>query len=137
MTGVLPLPIKTWLRFNAVGIAGAVVHLTALNIYHRWFGMHYLMATALAVETAVLHNYLWHLRWTWAERTAPATSFLRFQFTTGVVSIAGNLFGARLLTGAFGMPVLAANVISIGVLYVFNYLVAHHYVFADTSDRGR
>jgi putative flippase GtrA len=34
--------------------------------------MNYLLATALAVETAVIHNFLWHQRFTWSDR--PATS---------------------------------------------------------------
>ena len=31
-------------------------------------GVHYLVATALAVEIAVLQNYYWHVRWTWKGR---------------------------------------------------------------------
>ena len=48
-----------WLKFNAVGVLGAGVQLCVLAALHRW-GVHYLLATALAVESAVLHNYLWH-----------------------------------------------------------------------------
>src|SRR5436190_21825889 len=31
-------------------------------------GLPYLLATALAVEGAILHNFVWHERWTWADR---------------------------------------------------------------------
>ena len=38
--------------------------------------VHYLVATAVAIEVSVLHNFVWHLRWTWAppdaEDAAPA-----------------------------------------------------------------
>ena len=37
-----------------------------------WFTarLHYLVATAIAVEAAVLHNFCWHQRWTWRDRRA-------------------------------------------------------------------
>jgi len=53
-----------WARFNAVGIMGAALQVAALSLLVT-LGMHYLVATALAVEAAVLHNYVWHRRWTW------------------------------------------------------------------------
>lgn len=120
--------MKTLIRFNAVGLAGVLVQLGVLNMLHRT-GLHYLAATALAVEVAVLHNYWWHWRWTWADRKAPSASLLRFQFTTGVVSILGNLFGMKLLVGLAGLPPVAANLTTIAALYVFNFVVSDRYVF--------
>lgn len=46
-----------WLKFNAVGALGIGVQLTALASYHTLFALDYLAATALAVETALLHNF--------------------------------------------------------------------------------
>ncbi|MCZ2150546.1 MAG: GtrA family protein [Bryobacterales bacterium] len=121
--------MRNWLRFNAVGLAGIAVQLAALKLFHDFLGLHYLWATALAVETAVIHNFYWHRRWTWVERRCPGTRFLRFQFTTGVVSILGNLFGMRVTAGFFGIPLLPANLLTIGLLYLFNWLAADRYVF--------
>ena len=56
-----------WLKFNAVGALGMIVQLGSLGLLIHVLGMHYMLATALAVEAAVLHNFLWHRRWTWAE----------------------------------------------------------------------
>src|SRR5262249_8430739 len=65
MSGV----IRTYLKFNVVGIAGVGVQLLVLALLKSGFGVPYLTATVLAVETAVLHNFFWHERWTWIERT--------------------------------------------------------------------
>lgn len=119
----------TWLRFNAVSLAGVAVQLAALHLYQHVLGWHYLLATALAVETAVLHNYYWHWKWTWRERQCSGSSLVRFQFTTGLVSICGNLFGMKLLTGILGVPVIPANAISICTLYLFNFFISDRYVF--------
>ncbi|MBV6431913.1 MAG: hypothetical protein IANPNBLG_02046 [Bryobacteraceae bacterium] len=117
------------MRFNAVGLAGIAVQLAALKLFHDFLGLHYLWATGLAVETAVIHNYYWHRRWTWAERECPGTRFPRFQYTTGVVSILGNLFGMRMMACFPGIPLLGANLLTVGVLYLFNWLAADRYVF--------
>jgi putative flippase GtrA len=58
-----------WAAFNAVGLAGVAVQLACLALLVH-AGSHYLAATALAVEAAVLHNFLWHQRWTWRDRPA-------------------------------------------------------------------
>src|SRR5262245_26554530 len=121
--------MRTWLRFNLVGLAGIFVQLAGLKLFRDTLGFHYLIATALAVELAVLHNFWWHRRWTWAERATPLARFVPFQCTTGIVSIAGNLFGMRLLLGALCLPLLGANVLSIAVMHVFNYFIADRYVF--------
>lgn len=124
---LLPGCAHRLLRFNVVGFIGIVVQLATLWLLAAH--THYLLATALAVEAAVLHNYCWHWKWTWADRNAPPASFWRFQSTTGFVSILGNLFGIELLAGYLHLPLLVANLISIALIYVFNYLVSDRYVF--------
>lgn len=121
--------MRTLFRYNAVGLAGVFVQLAMLNLLERQFHLHYLLATALAVETAVLHNFWWHWKWTWGARKAPATALLRFQSTTGVLSVAGNLCGMKLLAGLAGWPPVPANLATIAGLYVFNFLVADRFVF--------
>ena len=37
-------------------------------------GVHYLVATAIGVEAAILTNFLWHDRWTWRDRPARAAA---------------------------------------------------------------
>ncbi|MBI3207673.1 MAG: GtrA family protein [Candidatus Solibacter usitatus] len=121
--------IRHWLRFNAVGAAGVAVQLGMLRLLHEFLHLPCLPATALAVETAVLHNYWWHWKWTWSDRSSPASSLLRFQCTTGLVSIAGNLMAMKLILQLFDVPVLTANALSICLLYAFNFLVSDRYVF--------
>ena len=46
-----------WLKFNAVGAGGIVVQLLALGVLKSILRWDYLLATAFAVEAAVVHNY--------------------------------------------------------------------------------
>ena len=128
-----------WLKFNFVGGIGIGVQLVALTLLKELLRMNYLTATALAVEAAVIHNFVWHERFTWAERVhigwrESFARLLRFNLTTGLVSILGNLLLMRALVGEAHLPYLAANGISIAVCSLFNFAVSEWFVFARTGD---
>jgi putative flippase GtrA len=102
-----------WLKFNLVGGIGLGVQATSLAAFRSVLKVDYLLATALAVEIAVLHNFLWHERFTWADRrtgrlTHSFARLARFNDSNGLVSIAGNLLLMRPLVGARS-PVLRSE----------------------------
>jgi putative flippase GtrA len=130
---VKPLAVR-WLKFNAVGAMGIVVQLAVLALLVDGFHMNYLPATALAVETAVLHNFIWHERFTWKDRASGgardvAMRLLRFHAGNGVVSILGNLALMRLLVGTLQLKYLLANGITIAVCALLNFVVSEWFVF--------
>ena len=121
-----------WLKFNFVGGIGIAVQLLALFVLKTGLHCNYLIATALAVETAVIHNFLWHERFTWADRSrAGFTRFLKFNLTTGLFSIGGNLLLMKLLVGFGHLNYLPANGIAITACSVVNFLVSDGFVFAQ------
>lgn len=124
---------RRWLKFNLVGAVGVGVQLAALALFQKGLGLHYLWATALAVETAVLHNFFWHVRWTWKERGGEAGSLaarlLRFHLGNGVISIVANVLLMRWLKGSLGLPLLWANAISIAITAVANFVASELWVF--------
>lgn len=130
---------RRWLKFHFVGALGIGVQLAALSLLTR-AGVWYLAATALAVEAAVVHNFLWHERMTWRDRATPVLRrllgrFLRFQMANGLISLVGNLLVMRLLVGALHLPVLWANLGAIAICGLVNFLVSDRLVFipADGS----
>ncbi|HEV8416542.1 MAG TPA: GtrA family protein [Bryobacteraceae bacterium] len=120
-----------WLKFNAVGAVGAAVQLGMLALLVR-LGVHYLVATALAVETAVLQNYYWHARWTWKGRDG---SLWRFHLANGLVSVLSNLMWMRIFTGWLGIPPIPANLMAIALTSVANFLFGDRWVFQRPSVR--
>ena len=128
-------------KFHAVGLVGAGVQLVALAFFKSVAGLNYLPATALAVEVAVLHNFCWHERWTWVERTRRAPGLglllarlLRFNLTTGLVSIASNLILMRVFVGTFHLHYLPANVLTIATTSLANFLLSELFVFRVQGD---
>lgn len=123
--------IQRWLRFNAVGLAGVAVQLAALAALKQFSATPTLLATMIAVEITVLHNFYWHERWTWGTLGSPGLGgrLLRFHLANGLVSIVSNLVWMRVLTVTFGMHYLPANAISIAVTALLNFALSERFVF--------
>ncbi|MBI3666036.1 MAG: GtrA family protein [Acidobacteria bacterium] len=125
---------RRWLKFNLVGVIGIVVQLAALGILVSGLRLNYLAATALAVEAAVLHNFLWHERFTWVDRGRVGLGeamrrLWRFNLSTGAVSIFSNLVLMRLLVGWARLQYLLANLVAIAACSVINFLLSDRFVF--------
>ena len=65
-----------WIKFNLVGGMGIIVQFAMLFVLKSLLHFGYLAATAMAVEVAVVHNFLWHEQFTWADRTKKIRSEL-------------------------------------------------------------
>jgi len=129
-----------WCKFNLVGGMGIVVQFAALFLLKSALHFNYLAATAIAVEAAVVHNFVWHEQFTWADRMKadpPQTlwrrslaRFVRFHLANGAVSIAGNLALMKVMVGMGHVNYLLANAIAISLCSVANFLVSEEWVFA-------
>jgi len=120
-------------KFALVGAIGVVVQLAALEAL-TGLGLHYLLATGVAVEAAVLHNFMWHQRFTWRDRggsrlAETGVRLLRFHLSNGALSILGSLLLMRWFVGQFGMNVLMANLLTIAACSVGNFLASDRWVF--------
>ena len=89
-----------WGKFNLVGAMGMVVQLAALTAFCRLAPGHYLYASAAAIELTLLHNFIWHIKYTWRDRRDDSGIFaqlIRFHLSNGLVSMLGNLALMRIL----------------------------------------
>ena len=126
--------LVTSIKFYTIGAIGMVVQLAVIALLHHVFNMHYLLATFFGVEAAVIQNYIWHEKWTWAHRASVTKQeamirLLKFNLTTGIFSVAGNLVLMRILVGALHFQVLVANIITIAACAILNFVITHFFVF--------
>ena len=130
--------LSRWCKFNAVGLLGILVQLAALTLLTGVLHVHYLMATALAVETAVLHNFVWHEHWTWRGRKAHGiwARFLAFNASNGALSLVGNLVLMRVLVGWAHLHYSIANLVSIAACGLINFIVSDRLVFNPPEREG-
>ena len=122
-----------FVKFNSVGVAGFLLQIAVLAAL-LYGGVHYLAATALAVESAVLHNFFWHERWTWRDRPAAGRGRLhrlgRFHALNGLVSLIGNVALMGLFVGTVGLPPIPANLLAVLVCGLVNYFASDRLVFS-------
>ena len=145
--------LSRFLRFNAVGVAGFAVQLAAVWLLSVASGFsrtdqtwQLAVISAVAVEAAILHNFFWHERLTWADRPVAGRDRLnrlvRFHLTNGLVSIVGNLaivfvlspvvsgFSRTIESGfsrTYGL--LVANAIAVLVCSLVNFAASERVVF--------
>ena len=132
---VKPLTLR-WLKFNFVGALGIGVQFGCFALLVSGLRVHYLLATPLSVEAAVLHNFVWHERFTWKERTkeAPrprdvAMRLVRFHAGNGVVSILGNIALMRVLVGVLHLNPYLGTGLAIAICSLLNFAASEWFVF--------
>jgi putative flippase GtrA len=148
-----PSTLLRWCKFNAVGGIGIAVQFAALFLLKSVLHLNYLTATAIAVEAAVVHNFVWHQQFTWADRTKSyrkkldrmesglleprwrrsLSRPLRFHLTNGAVSILGNLALMKAMVDRGHLNYLLANAIAITLCSLANFLVSETWVFERES----
>ena len=148
-----------WGKFNLVGAIGMVVQLGALAALNAVWPERYLAATAAALELTLVHNFIWHLHYTWRDRFPNLNAlhrrrpprrdsasafrvrhpgawrtlmgqFVRFHLSNGLVSIVGNLVLMPLLVHGAGIPVVGSNAIAILCCSLVNFCLSNNWAFA-------
>jgi putative flippase GtrA len=126
-----------WVSFAGVGLMGFGVQVAVLGLLTAVAGLATAAATAIAVEAAVLHNFVWHERWTWRDRVGGAGGgpapivrrLVRFHAGAGIVSVAGNITITVVLVEWLHVPVVLANACAVGLLSALNFQLADGCVF--------
>lgn len=124
------------LAFISVGIVGFLVQTMVLALLCLRLRWPVAIATAFAVEAAVLTNFFWHERWTWRDRAAEGHRWhrlARFHVTNGLTSLVGNTIVTVMLAVFFGVSPMIGNVVAVALLSVLNYLAADRWVFVKRT----
>ena len=121
-------------KFAIAGAGGFVVQiatLAALLAAH----VYYVAAIVVAVEAAILLNFVFHERWTWNDRGRESgiARFLRFNALTAVTSIGGSIIVTTFLVETVSISPIVANAISVIVLGAVNFVGSDRFVFRTAA----
>ena len=130
---ILPL-LGKWLRFNTIGVMGVGVQLSVLLTLRSHLEINPFVASFFAIQCAVIHNFLWHQKWTWSNakvsgRKAIFRRFLRFSSSSGTISTIGTLGFTAILVQAVNLPYVVCNLLAIAACNVANFLFSNTFVF--------
>jgi dolichol-phosphate mannosyltransferase len=133
-------------RFNIVGLLGAALQLLLLAVLTRWFRVSVIAATPLAVEIVVLHNFVWHERFTWRDRRfnsmrQRALGLWRFHAGNGLTSLLGNMILSYCFVERLNFPVMPSAAGAIVLCSLVNFFLADRWAYAravpDAINRER
>ncbi|MGE5618998.1 MAG: GtrA family protein [Sphingomonadaceae bacterium] len=107
-------------RFGIVGALGVVVNSVVLFVTHGIAGLPLLVASPLAVEVAILHNFAWNERWTFGASGFSLARLGKFNLTSlgGLLITSGVLY---LLVSFAGFHYLLANLVGIALAMAWNF----------------
>lgn len=120
-----------FMRFSAAGVGGFIVQIATLAALTHLFSIHYVTATLLAVEAAIVVNFAWHEHWTWRDREKRGVMarFLRFNALTAVTSLLGSVVVTTFLVETASMDPIVSNAISVIALGALNFVGSDRFVF--------
>jgi putative flippase GtrA len=136
-----------FLRFNVVSVLGIGVRLLVAWALVNGLGLHYLVGTTLAIEVSILHNFFWHLHWTWgptgaqAGGRAPAVRnnilfrCVAFHASNGLVTFLGAMVLMPFLVGSLGLHHLLANFIAVCFTGLLNFFLGDRLVFRPSASQ--
>jgi putative flippase GtrA len=125
--------MKRLARFAIAGAGGFILQIATLAVLVQAAHLHYVAATIVAVEAAILLNFVFHEHWTWGARVqgckGAGVRLLRFNVLTAVTSMSGSIIVTTFLVETASMDPIMANAISVIVLGGINFIGSDKFVF--------
>lgn len=121
---------RRFMKFAIAGTSGFLVQIGAIAALTSLLNVHYLVATLIAVEAAILSNFVWHQRWTFRDRAGSwLERLIQFNALNAITSIFGSIFLTALFVEVMGLHPVAANIASVVALSAINFISADRLVF--------
>ena len=116
-----------FLKFGLVGLSGVLVNEGLLWLLTENLGLYYLLSAAIAVETAIITNFILNDIWTFRDRRTPGNrSLLGRGLKFNLVSLGGLSINIAILwtvTEVVGISYLISNLIGIAGATLWNYTI--------------
>lgn len=120
-----------FLRFAVVGCSGVLVNMGMLALFTEIFHLYYLISSIIAIELSILSNFMLNDTWTWQDRKKRSfrTRLFRYHVSAGISGLLFNWGLLLLLTKAFHIHYLLANLIGICFGMASNFILNNFWTF--------
>jgi dolichol-phosphate mannosyltransferase len=126
LTGLQEGAIR-FVKFGLVGLSGILVNEGLLWLLTENIGLYYLLSAAIAVETAIITNFILNDIWTFRDRRTPGNkSLLGRGLKFNLVSLGGlgiNIAILWIITDVVGISYLISNLIGIAGATLWNFTI--------------
>ncbi len=114
-------------KFSIVGGIGAVISTVLLWILTEFVGLYYLFSSVIAIEIAILMQFLMNDRWTFKdEKTDSSGQLIKRIIKSNIWRSGGlvvNISVLYILTEYMGVYYLISNILGIFCAFLLNYIL--------------
>ena len=117
--------IRRFVTFGIVGAIGTVINTAILYALTTFAGLYYLIASAIAIEVAIISNFVgnYYITFKGSNKTPWTKKFISFQLVS-MLTIAASLLILWLLTNRFGLHYLIVlNLVTIFIVFTANFIL--------------
>jgi putative flippase GtrA len=120
------------MKFLIVGGLGTLVNTGILIVLYHHLHVTLVVASAVATESAICHNFVLNDMWTFGRRRLSLSRFARFN----VVSLGGQCITIATLWALVRytqVHYIAANLVGVGLAVLWNFAVNVHWTWGTKS----
>ena len=117
--------LEDFMKYSLVGVSGVFVNLGLYFLLTRYYEISELVAPLIAIESALISNFILNNFWTFGKRVTQSrirVKFVKFHLVSGFSALI-NYSAFLTLFLVFGLYDILANLIGIGLAAIVNYLI--------------
>jgi len=117
--------LEDFMKYSLVGVSGVFVNLGLYFLLTRYYEISELVAPLIAIESALISNFILNNFWTFGKRITQSrirVKFFKFHLVSGFSALI-NYSAFLTLFLVFGLYDILANLIGIGLAAIVNYLI--------------
>ena len=127
--------LEDFMKYSLVGVSGVFVNLGLYLFLTRYYEISELVAPLIAIESALISNFILNNFWTFGKRITQSrirVKFVKFHLVSGFSALI-NYSAFLTLFMVFGLYDILANLIGIGLAAIVNYLINSNWTWKDNK----
>ena len=127
--------LEDFMKYSLVGVSGVFVNLGLYLFLTRYYEISELVAPLIAIESALISNFILNNFWTFGKRITQSrirVKFVKFHLVSGFSALI-NYSTFLTLFLVFGLYDILANLIGIGLAAIVNYLINSNWTWKDNK----
>ena len=127
--------LEDFMKYSLVGVSGVFVNLGLYFLLTRYYEISELVAPLIAIESALISNFILNNFWTFGKRITQSrirVKFVKFHLVSGFSALI-NYSAFLTLFLVFGLYDILANLIGIGLAAIANYLINSNWTWKDNK----
>ena len=125
-------------KYIVSGFAAVLVDYTVLITATELFGIHYLISNICSYMSGLLVAYTLNTRWVFRYRKYEQKTKMEFSIFVVIVLIGLAISEAMIymLVEALALPYTLAKLVSIGAIFIFNFMAKKRFLFTRSEEQG-